>query len=87
MCIRDRLKNTNPAGDNFPNKDGFNARSTFVWDSNENMEAKLKIDIGRLDTASGMGWQHTNCYADGSGANLTFIISDCAIALATAGTG
>ena len=81
------LKNTNPAGDNFPNKDGFNLRSTFVWDSSENMEAKLKIDIGRLDTASGMGWQHTNCYADGSGANLTFIISDCAIALATAGPG
>ena len=46
------LKNTNPAGDNFPNKDGFNLRSTFVWDSNENMEAKLKVDIGRLDTAS-----------------------------------
>ena len=75
------LKNTNPTGDNFPNKDGFNLRSTFVWDSNENMEAKLKIDIGRLDTASGMGWQHTNCFADGSGANLTFVISDCRIGL------
>ncbi len=81
------LKNTNPTGDNFPNKDGFNLRSTFVWDSNENMEAKLKIDIGRLDTASGMGWQHTNCYADGSGANLTYVISDCRIALESAGPG
>ena len=75
------LKNTNPTGDNFPNKDGFNLRSTFVWDSNESLEAKLKVDIGRLDTASGMGWQHTNCYADGSGANLTFVISDCRIGL------
>ena len=78
------LKNTNPAGDNFPNKDGFNARSTFVWDSNENLEAKLKVDIGRLETASGMGWQHTNCFADGSGANLTFVISDCRIGLESA---
>ena len=75
------LKNTNPAGDNYPNKDGFNMRTTLVWDSVEDMEAKLKIDIGRLDTASGMGWQHTNCYADGSGANLTFVISDCRIGL------
>ena len=75
------LKNTNPTGDNFPNKNGFNLRSTFVWDSNESLEAKLKVDIGRLDTASGMGWQHTNCYADGSGANLTFVISDCRIGL------
>ena len=78
------LKNTNPAGDNFPNKNGFNARSTFVWDSNENLEAKLKVDIGRLETASGMGWQHTNCFADGSGANLTFVISDCRIGLESA---
>ncbi len=75
------LKNTNPAGDDFPNKDGFNARATFIWDAQDNIEAKLKVDVGRLDTKSGMGWQYTNCYADGSGANLTFVISDCRIAL------
>ena len=48
------LKNTNPAGDNYPNKDGFNMRTTLVWDSSDDMTAKLKVDIGRLDTASGM---------------------------------
>ncbi len=79
------LENTNPAGDDYPNKDGFNMRTTLVWDSVEDMEAKLKIDIGRLDTASGMGWQHTNCFADGSGANITFVISDCKFALAAPG--
>lgn len=76
------LKNTNPAGDNYPNKDGFNMRTTLVWDSSDDMTAKLKVDIGRLDTASGMGWQQTNCLADGSGANITFIISTCKLALA-----
>ncbi len=75
------LKNTNPVGDDFPNKDGFNARTTFIWNARDNVEAKLKIDLGRLDTSSGMGWQHTNCFADGSGANLTFVISDCRIGL------
>ena len=76
------LKNTNPAGDNYPNKDGFNMRTTLVWDSSDDMTAKLKIDIGRLDTSSGMGWQQTNCLADGSGANITFIISTCKLGLA-----
>ena len=75
------LKNTNPAGDNYPNKDGFNMRTTLVWDSSDNMEVKLKIDLGRLDTASGMGWQQTNCLADGSGADITFIISTCKLGL------
>ena len=79
------LENTNPLGDDYPNKDGFNMRTTLVWDSVDNLEAKLKVDIGRLDTASGMGWQHTNCFADGSGANITFIISDCKLALAAPG--
>jgi len=79
------LKNTNPKGDNYPNKDGFNLRSTFVWDSSDDMEAKLKVDIGRLDTASGMGWQQTNCLPDGSGANITFIISTCKLGLAAEG--
>ena len=78
------LENTNPAGDNYPNKDGFNMRTTLVWDASDDLVAKLKIDIGRLDTASGMGWQYTNCYADGSGANITFIISTCKIALEAA---
>ena len=79
------LENTNPLGDDYPNKDGFNMRTTLVCDSVDNLEAKLKVDIGRLDTASGMGWQHTNCFADGSGANITFIISDCKLALAAPG--
>ena len=78
------LENTNPAGDNYPNKDGFNMRTTLIWDSSDDLVAKLKIDIGRLDTASGMGWQYTNCYADGSGANITFVISTCKIALGAA---
>ena len=73
------LENTNPRGDDYPDKDGFNARATFVWDASDNTEVKLKTDFGRLDTGSGLGWQQVNC---NSTSNLAGPLNACALALA-----
>ena len=58
------LKNTNPAGPDHPKRDGTTARGVFIWDASENVEAKLKIEMGRLDMGSGVGWQQINCPPD-----------------------